>query len=254
VSRDPVSRSRRCHDPALDEDPELVAGVGAAAALALANERLQAELRAKVEELRASRARIVQAGDEERRRIERNLHDGAQQRLLALSFSLGLAESDVPEELEKVRGLVGGAKEELGRALDELRELAHGIHPQILSERGLAAALETLAARSPIPVKVSAPEQRLPEPVEAAAYYVVSEALANATKHAQAQRLDVRVDRQNGTLAIEVADDGVGGASTSAGSGLRGLLDRVEALDGRLYVTSPAGGGTTIRAEIPCAS
>jgi len=242
------------HDPALDEDPELVAGVGAAAALALANERLQAELRAKVEELRASRARIVQAGDEERRRIERNLHDGAQQRLLALSFSLGLAESEVPEELEKVRGLVGDAKEELGRALDELRELAHGIHPQILSERGLAAALETLAARSPIPVKVSAPEQRLPEPVEAAAYYVVSEALANATKHAQAQRLEVRVDRQNGTLAIEVADDGVGGASTSAGSGLRGLLDRVEALDGRLYVTSPAGGGTTIRAEIPCAS
>ena len=242
------------HDPALDEDPELVAGVGAAAALALANERLQAELRATVEELRASRARIVQAGDEERRRIERNLHDGAQQRLLALSFSLGLAESEVPEELEKVRGLVGGAKEELGRAIEELRELAHGIHPQILSERGLAAALETLAARSPIPVKVSAPEERLPEPVEAAAYYVVSEALANATKHAQARRLDIRVDRQNGTLAVEIADDGVGGASTSAGSGLRGLLDRVEALDGRLYVTSPAGGGTTIRAEIPCAS
>ena len=242
------------HDPALDEDPELVAGVGAAAALALANERLQAELRAKVDELRASRARIVQAGDEERRRIERNLHDGAQQRLLALSFSLGLAESEVPEELEKVRGLVGGAKEELGRAIDELRELAHGIHPQILSERGLAAALETLAARSPVPVRVSAPEERLPEPVEAAAYYVIAEALANATKHAQARRLDIRVDRQNGTLAIEVADDGVGGASTSAGSGLRGLLDRVEALDGRLYVTSPAGGGTTIRAEIPCAS
>jgi len=242
------------HDPALDEDPELVAGVGAAAALALANERLQAELRAKVEELRASRARIVQAGDEERRRIERNLHDGAQQRLLALSFSLGLAESEVPEELEKVRGLVRGVKEELGRAIEELRELAHGIHPQILGERGLAAALETLAARSPIPVKVSAPEERLPEPVEAAAYYVVSEALANATKHARAQRVAVRLDRQNGTLAIEVADDGVGGASTSAGSGLRGLLDRVEALDGRLYVTSPAGGGTTIRAEIPCAS
>jgi signal transduction histidine kinase len=156
------------HDPALDEDPELVAGVGAAAALALANERLQAELRAKVDELRASRARIVQAGDEERRRIERNLHDGAQQRLLALSFALGLAESEVPEELEKVRGLVGAANEELGRAIEELRELAHGIHPQILSERGLAAALETLAARSPIPVKVSAPEERLPEPVEAA--------------------------------------------------------------------------------------
>jgi signal transduction histidine kinase len=242
------------HDPALDEDPELVAGVGAAAALALANERLQAELRAKVEELRASRARIVEAGDEERRRLERNLHDGAQQRLLALSFSLGLAETQVPEELAAVRDVVREAKQEVGEAIEELRELAHGIHPQILSERGLAAALETLAARSPIPVKVRASEERLPDPVEAAAYYVVSEALANATKHAQAQRLEVRVDRHNGTLAIEVADDGVGGASTSAGSGLRGLLDRVEALDGRLYVTSPPGGGTTIRAEIPCAS
>ena len=241
------------HDPALDEDPELVAGVGAAAALALANERLQAELRAKVEELRASRARIVQAGDEERRRLERNLHDGAQQRLLALSFSLGLAETQVPAELTAVRDVVRDARQELGEAIEELRELAHGIHPQILSERGLAAALETLAARSPIPVKVSAPEERLPEPVEAAAYYVVSEALANATKHAQAQRLEVRVDRQNGALAVEVADDGVGGASRT-GSGLRGLLDRVEALDGRLFVSSPPGGGTTIRAEIPCAS
>jgi signal transduction histidine kinase len=241
------------YDPALGEDPELVAGVGAAAALALENERLQAELRATIEDLRASRARIVHAADEERRRIERNLHDGAQQRLLALSFALGLAESEVPAELEKVRTLVGEAKEELSDAIEELRELAHGIHPQILSERGLAAALETLAARSPLPVKVSAPEERLPEPVEAAAYYLVSEAVANATKHARAHRVQITVGRSDGAVTVEVSDDGVGGA-TASGSGLRGLADRIEALDGRLYVTSPAGGGTTIRAEIPCAS
>jgi signal transduction histidine kinase len=145
----------------------LVAGVGAAEALALETERLQAELKAKVEELRSSRARLVQAGDQERCRLERNLHDGAQQRLLAMSFALGLAESQVPAELTKVRTLMTGAKEELGRAIEELRELAHGIHPQILSERGLAAALETLAARSPLPVTVSVPDERLPAPIEA---------------------------------------------------------------------------------------
>ncbi|MGZ4315951.1 MAG: sensor histidine kinase, partial [Gaiellaceae bacterium] len=241
------------HDPALDEDPELVAGVGAAAALALENERLQAELRAKVDELHASRARIVQAGDDERRRLERNLHDGAQQRLLSLSFSLGLAEEQIPDGLDGVRATVAGAKDEVTAALNELRELAHGIHPQILSDRGLAAALETLAARSRLRVKLTADDEPIPEPVAVAAYYVASEALANATKHAQATRAEITVRRNNDTLILEVRDDGVGGAR-AAGSGLRGLADRVEALDGCLDITSPAGAGTTIRAEIPCAS
>ena len=146
-----------------------------------------------------------------------------------------------------------GAKEELGRAIDELRELAHGIHPQILTERGLAAAIDTLAARSPLPVSVSVPDERLPVPVEATAYYVVSEALANAAKHSRAHRIQVRLSRENMMVVIKISDDGVGGADR-AGSGLRGLVDRVEALDGRLYLASPVGGGTTIRAEIPCAS
>jgi signal transduction histidine kinase len=194
----------------------------------------------------------VQAGDEERRRLERNLHDGAQQRLLALSFSLGLAETELADA--DARATVASAKDELGHALQELRELAQGIHPAILTERGLAAALQALAARSHVPVTVSAPRERLPEPVEAAAYFVVSEAIANATKHARARRLDVRVTRDNGNLLVEVKDGGVGGASAGLGSGLGGLADRVEALDGRLFVTSPAGAGTTIRAELPCAS
>jgi signal transduction histidine kinase len=206
-----------------------------------------------VAELRASRARIVEAGDSERRRLERNLHDGAQQRLLALSFALGLAESHLPAEPAQARELVTGAKHELGHAIEELRELAHGIHPQILTERGLAAAIETLAARSAVPVSLSVTGERLPAPVEATAYYVVSEALANATKHARAQRIEVRVSQDDAMVVINVSDDGVGGANT-AGSGLRGLVDRVEALDGRLYLASPPGGGTTIRAEIPCVS
>ena len=251
VERDGRPIAALIHDPALEQDPELIAGVSAAAALALEAERLQAELKAKIAELRASRARIVEAGDSERRRLERNLHDGAQQRLLALSFTLGLAETRLPAEPAQARTLVTGAKEELGRAIDELRELAHGIHPQILTERGLAAAIDTLAARSPLPVSVSVPDERLPAPVEATAYYVISEALANAAKHSRAHRIQVRLSRENMMVVIKISDNGVGGAD-AAGSGLRGLIDRVEALDGRLYLASPVGGGTTIRAEIPC--
>ena len=253
VERDGRPIAALIHDPALEQDPELIAGVSAAAALALEAERLQAELKAKIAELRASRTRIVEAGDSERRRLERNLHDGTQQRLLALSFTLGLAETRLPAEPAQARTLVTGAKEELGRAIEELRELAHGIHPQILTERGLAAAIDTLAARSPLPVSVSVPDERLPAPVEATAYYVVSEALANAAKHSRAHRIQVRLSREKMMVVIKISDDGVGGADR-AGSGLRGLVDRVEALDGRLYLASPVGGGTTIRAEIPCAS
>jgi signal transduction histidine kinase len=241
------------HDPGLREDPELLQAVGAAAGLALENERLQAELRAKLQELHASRARIVQAGDSERRRLERNLHDGAQQRLLALSFSLGLAETQPPDGSPGAAQLAHDAKHEVIQAIEELRELARGIHPTILTDRGLAVALQTVAARSPVPVRLSVDPERLPEPIETAAYYLVSEAIANATKHSRASRVTVTVARRNGNVVIEVSDDGVGGAKTLGGSGLRGLVDRVEALDGTLFVSSPAGAGTTIRGEIPCA-
>jgi signal transduction histidine kinase len=253
VERGGVRVAALIHDPGLGEDPELLQAVVAAAGLALENERLQAELRAKLEELRASRSRIVQAGDSERRRLERNLHDGAQQRLLALSFSLGLAESAPPDGSPAAAKIAHDAKQEVVQTIAELRELARGIHPTILTDRGLAVALQSVAARSPMPVALSVDPERLPEPIETAAYYVVSEAIANATKHANAKRIDVTIARRDGQVVIEVADDGVGGASARAGSGLRGLVDRVEALDGTLFVTSPAGAGTTIRGEIPCA-
>jgi PAS domain S-box-containing protein len=204
------------------------------------------------EELRASRARIVEAGDAERRRLERNLHDGAQQRLVALSLALRLAESKVrtdPGAAEQVLRAAGG---ELGQALAELRELARGIHPAILTDRGLSAALEALAGRAPTPVEIDlAFEERLPPPVEAAAYYVVSESLANIAKYAQASAVTVSIARANGYAVVEVEDDGIGGADPGRGSGIRGLADRVEALDGRLDLESPPGGGTRIRARIP---
>jgi signal transduction histidine kinase len=238
------------HDAALDEEPELVQAASTAAGMALENERLQAELRATVGELRASRARIVEAADGERRRLERNLHDGAQQRLLALSFGLGLAET--ADDTAALRAAVAEAKGELAVALEELRELARGIHPAILSERGLAAALESLAARSPVPARVAVRVGRLTERVEVAVYYLVSEALANAVKHAQAGTLSITVLRSDDLLVVEVADDGVGGATSGAGSGLRGLYDRVAVLDGKLFVSSPPGGGTRVRAELPC--
>jgi signal transduction histidine kinase len=210
------------------------------AAQALANAQAR-------EELGASRARIVQAGDEERRRLERNLHDGAQQRLVSLALMLRLAARRHPDDDDLAR-----AGEELAHALQELRELARGIHPAVLTERGLEPALRALADRAPVPVELSyAPTDRLPGPVEAAAYYVVSEALTNVAKYADASVVRVRVDRSDGAALIEVADDGAGGADPSGGSGLRGLADRVEALGGRLTVESPVGEGTTLRAALP---
>jgi PAS domain S-box-containing protein len=203
-------------------------------------------------ELRGSRVRLLRAGDEARRRLERNLHDGAQQRLVSLSLALRLAHArlrDAPEEAER---LLAGASEELAQALEELRELARGIHPAVLSERGLSAALEALAGRAPVPVGVTVPADRFPPAVEAAAYYVISEALANVAKYAEASAVDIRVTRQNGRAVVEVTDDGVGGADPTRGSGLSGLVDRVEALDGVLKVESAPGAGTRIRAEIPC--
>jgi PAS domain S-box-containing protein len=204
------------------------------------------------QELRKSRARIVEAGDAERRRLERNLHDGAQQRLVSISLALRLVQAKMERTTDEAAEILSNASNELALALQELRELARGIHPAILSERGLDAALEALAARAPLPVDLTRPEERLPPPVEAAAYYVVAEALTNVAKYADASSVSIKVQRMNGKAIVEVADDGVGGADAATGSGLRGLADRVEALDGRLFVTSAPGAGTQIRAEIPC--
>jgi PAS domain S-box-containing protein len=205
------------------------------------------------EELRASRARIVEAGDQERRRLERNLHDGAQQRLVSLSIALRLSVGKLRTEPDVAEDLMRTATEELALALEELRELARGIHPAILSDRGLTPALMGLASRAPLDVELETPEERLPEGVEAAAYYVVSESLANIGKYANATNARVTVRRENGEAFVEVVDDGVGGADASRGTGLLGLHDRVEALGGRLEVWSPPGAGTTVRARIPVA-
>jgi signal transduction histidine kinase len=243
------------HDPALLERRSLLEAAGAAARLALENERLQAELRAQLAELRASRSRIVQAGDDERRRLERNLHDGAQQRLLGLGLALQLARTQLGPEANGAAELLEEAEGELRTALDELRELAHGIHPAVLTDQGLAAALRALAERSRVPVKMLAvPETRLSGPVEAAIYFLVSESLANVAKYAHASAVRVSVIRSNGEAVVDVEDDGVGGADPLRGSGLRGLSDRVQALDGSLRVESPRGAGTRIHAEIPCGS
>ena len=205
-------------------------------------------------ELRASRSRIVEAADDARMRLERNLHDGAQQRLVSLSLALRLAQSRLREDPDGAEQLLSGASDELTQALAELRELARGIHPAVLTDRGLPAALEALAARAPLPVELSTDlEERLPSPVEAAAYYVVAEALTNVAKYSEASAVEVRAERQNGRVVVEVADDGVGGADPALGSGLRGLSDRVEALDGQLEVESDEGEGTTVRAVIPLA-
>jgi signal transduction histidine kinase len=240
------------HDASLLQDPELIRAVCAAAGMALANARLQAELRARLDELRESRARIVEAGQAERRRLERNLHDGAQQRLLSVALGLRLVEVRLvgqPAEAEQVARW----RAELERSLHELREVAHGIHPAVLTDHGLAVALETVVARSAVPVRLSVDmDARLPEAVEATAYYLVTEALTNTGKHAHASKATVLVARRDRLLLVEVTDDGIGGADLAAGSGLRGLADRVAAVDGRFTVTSPPGGGTTIRAEMPC--
>jgi signal transduction histidine kinase len=243
------------HDPSLCEDPELVDAVCAAAGLALENERLQAELRARLDELRASRARIVEATDTERKRIERNLHDATQQRLVSVSMALGLADSKLGSDPEASRQILQEAREGLSVALRELRDLSQGIHPAILTERGLAPALDELVYRVPMPVDVSVSlDGRLPDRVEAAAYYVVAEALTNVVKYSSATGVSVRVGRRNGLAMVEVTDDGVGGADPLRGSGLRGLADRVEALGGAFAVESPEGLGTILRADIPCAS
>jgi signal transduction histidine kinase len=196
----------------------------------------------------------VDAGQTERKRLERNLHDGAQQLLIALSLELGFWEEGLHSDAE-ARRRVERARREIGISLEELRDVARGLHPAVVSGHGLEVALEQLAARGPVPVRLTVEVgSRLPERLEVAAFYLVSESLANIGKHANASAASVDVFRSEGRLVIEVVDDGVGGADTERGSGLRGLADRVEALEGRLRIWSPKGGGTRLRAEIPCAS
>jgi signal transduction histidine kinase len=208
----------------------------------------------RVEELETSRAGAVDNQEAELRRIERDLHDGAQARLVALGMSLGMAEQKLATDPDAARALLAEARLGAGEALEELRDLARGIHPPVLTDRGLEAAVAALAAQSPLQVSVSVDVPERPAgAVETAAYFVVAEAVANASKYAQATRLDIRIQRANGTLSVEVVDDGTGGADPS-GDGLTGLRRRVEALDGTLLVTSPAGGPTTVRAELPCGS
>jgi signal transduction histidine kinase len=254
-----VEREGECvaaivHDGTLPQMRGHVEAVGAAAALALDNERLDAELRAKVDELRGSRERMLQIGLEERRRLERDLHDGAQQRLVSMALNIRLARAKLNEDPLAADQLLGSASEELDSALEELRELARGIHPAVLSDRGLGTALETLANRAPVPVELGElPGERFPEAVELAAYFVVAEALTNVAKYAQASHATVQVERHNGRVVVEVADDGIGGADPDRGTGLQGLADRIAVLEGRLEVESERGRGTTVRARIPCA-
>jgi signal transduction histidine kinase len=253
IDRHGVNIAALLHDPALEDEPELLAAVGAAAGMALENGRLQAEQLAHLEELKGSRSRVIAAEHKERQRLERNLHDGAQQRLIALSLELKLLEKQLQGDPEAAVRL-DRARTEIALSLDELRAVARGLHPAVLSGHGLEVALQSIAAHSATPVRLSvALDERLPEQIEAAAFYVVSESLANVAKHAQATSVSVDVERRDDVILVEVADDGVGGADTEAGSGLRGLADRVEAQGGRLRIWSPAGGGTRLRAEMPCA-
>ena len=241
------------HDATLLDQPELIQSVGAAAALALENERLAAELRARIEEVRASRVRLITAEEAARRRLERSLHDGPQQRLVALALGMRTARSRLPDHPDTAAELIEACETELTTTIDELRELARGIHPAVLSDRGLTPALESLCGRFPIPVEIGElPAERLPAAVESAAYLVISEALANIARYSEATHARVAVARRNGHALVEVRDDGVGGADPSRGNGLRGLVDRVGALDGSVELVSAPGEGTIVYAEIPC--
>jgi signal transduction histidine kinase len=253
VERDGQPVAALIHDSGLRENAGLIESVCAAAAMTLENERLQAELRARLAELQASRARLVDATEAERRRIERDLHDGTQQRLVSLAMSLGLLETKLPADPEAAKPIAHEARAALAVALEELRELSQGIHPAVLTERGLAAALEELADRAALPAYLEVSiDERPCEAVEAAAYFVVSEALTNAAKHSHGSEVRITASRTGGLVTVEVEDNGIGGAVPAGGSGLRGLTDRVEALGGRLTVSSPPGRGTSLRADIPC--
>jgi signal transduction histidine kinase len=237
------------HDPAVRDDPQRLEGAISAARMAIDRERLGAQVRAQLEEVRASRARIVEAGDAARRQVERDLHDGAQQRLVALAMKLELARANT----SGASTLLDDATEELQTAISEVRDLARGVHPTILSEAGLGAAVEALAERAPVAVKIDATDTRYASSTETTAYFVVAEALTNVARHANATEARVGIVEDQGKLVVTVTDDGRGGADTAGGSGLRGLADRVAAANGTFTVTSPIGGGTTVRAVLPLA-
>jgi signal transduction histidine kinase len=240
------------YDEGLELEPQLVRLTAAAAGMALEHSRLQAEVQAQLEQVRASRARIVEAGDAERRRLEHDLHDGAQQRLVTLSLALGMARDRAAADPE-LGSLIESASKEAKEALTELRELARGIHPAVLTEAGLAGAIQALVERSPVATTVIAvPGGRFPAAIEATAYFVVSEALTNVAKHAMADSATVTIGRRPGRLVVEVSDDGAGGARPDGGSGLRGLADRVASAGGVLRVDSPPGCGTRLEADLPC--
>jgi signal transduction histidine kinase len=252
IDRDGEPMAALLFDQSLEDERELVDAVTAAAGIALENGQLRAELRARLQEVEGSRVRVLEAGRKERQRLERNLHDGAQQRLVALSLELGLLGENEWADAE-TRDRLLRARQEVAESLEELRDVARGIYPAVLSGHGLPIALESLAARASVPVELHVDlAQRLPESVEVAVYYVVSESLTNIGKHARARSAIVQVAQSADTVVVEVSDNGVGGADSSLGSGLRGLRDRVDALGGRLQVETPTGGGTKILAEIPC--
>jgi signal transduction histidine kinase len=246
VDRDGKRLAAIIHDAALDTSPELVTAAASASSLAIDNERLKADLQSRVEELRLSRSRIIEAGDAARRRIERDLHDGAQQQLVSLALDLRMLRTRLKDPS------IDELSERLATALAELRELARGIHPAILTDRGLDPAIQSLADRSSVPVEslVNVPE-RLPAAIEAAAYFLVAEALTNVARYAEATSARVVIRREADMLLVEVADDGVGGVDPSAGSGIRGLDDRVAAVGGALQIDSPVGHGTRLRASLP---
>jgi signal transduction histidine kinase len=240
------------HDAGLTEDPGLLDAVSSAAGLALENERLLVELRAQLEELRESRARIVDAAHSERRRLERDLHDGAQQRLVTLSLHLRMAQESLHDDLPAAENMLSEVGADLKLALEELRDLARGLHPAILSDRGLTPALQSLANRAPFPVEIcSVPTLRPSDAIEAAVYFVVAESLTNAAKHAAASEARVELSTTSESVLVEISDNGSGGATLTAGSGIRGLADRVEALGGTFELQSSAGTGTVVRAKLP---
>jgi signal transduction histidine kinase len=250
VRRGDLQLATVVHDRALAERPDLLESVIEAAGLAIEIARLRVEVRRRLAEVEESRARIVTAGYEERRRLERDLHDGAQQRLVSIGLALRHVQGRLPAPSREADELDAGVAE-LGRAIEELRELARGVRPAALDD-GLAAALRELASRSPLRIRVDATDERFADRIETAAYFVASEALTNAAKHAGASAITVDAGRRNGKLIVAVGDDGIGGAAPSVGSGLAGMTDRVAALGGSVTVASRPGRGTVVTAELPC--
>jgi signal transduction histidine kinase len=253
VERGGVTLGQVVWRPRTGQQRAMLPSVVAAAGMAIDMARLRVELRHRLEDVEASRARIATVADEERRRIERDLHDGAQQRLVSIGLTLRHAQHQLGSDDLGARQTLDGAVAEVAAAIDELRELAHGLRPALL-QAGLGAALRDLASRAPVPVDVAATGDRYPPDVEAAAYFVACEGLTNAVKHAGAEHIQLQVARHDGSLVVSVADDGVGGAAVGGGSGLTGLSDRVAARGGNLSVDSVLGRGTRLTAELPCVS